>query len=307
MTATISFSTVSSFPLLILTTVALAFLFDICKNFLDADHRVGLLLRSSFASTSSGRDGRNGKDTTGAAVDTAWSVNGAPESRFNISRRSGLPVELSHLRVEAVRLWWELVRRIGVPGIGLTWEGRRCFTPTFTGGSDTSSITTSPHLPKVTSGIDTERGIPVLIPGGGPLGTGGKAGTGGIRALTERGGTTHAGIGGTGGASVSPGNGTTNGVIKENMSEILFEFLHSTGDLIAMMLEGEKGGLLKTIGEAGADGTGLIGFCFGNIVIPHLLGRRTGGGLSRAGVSGELGLDGEGEGSGRIATSADSS
>jgi len=147
-----------------------------------------------------------------------------------------------------------------------------------------------------------ERGIPALISITGPLGTGGKeAGTGGIRSVIEGGGTTHAGIRGTGGASDS-GNPTAKGVMRERGSETL----RSTGDLIAMVLVGEMGELLKTSGDTGAEDTRLIVLVCGNIVIPHLLAGRSGAGLSRAGVTGDFGSGGEGEGGDRIVTSAGS-
>ena len=72
---------------------------------------------------------------------------------------------------------------------------------------------------------------------------------------------------------------------------------------MAMMLVGEMGELLKTIGDRGAEDTRLIGLVCGNIVIPHLLAGRRGAGLNRAGVIGDFG---SGDGGGRIAVSAGS-
>ena len=53
MTATTSFSSAFPFPFLIITMVALALLVDVCKNLLDADHRL-VFLRPSFISVPSG-------------------------------------------------------------------------------------------------------------------------------------------------------------------------------------------------------------------------------------------------------------
>lgn len=100
-----------------------------------------------------------------------------------------------------------------------------------------------------------------------------------------------------GGTSVPSGNETTNGLMKENGSEILFEFLRSTGDLMAMMLVGDMG---EEFGDAGAEDTRLIVLVWGNTVMPHLLTGRTGAGVNKAGVTGE------GGGGGRTATSGDS-
>ena len=150
-----------------------------------------------------------------------------------------------------------------------------------------------------------ERGTSALISMIGTFGTGGKeTGTGGIRSVIEGGGSTHAGIGGTGGVSDSFGNATAKGVMRERGSEILS--LRSTGDLMAMMLVGEMGELLKTIGDTGAEDTRLIVLVCGKIVIPHLLAGRRGAGLNRAGVTGDFGSGGEGEGGGRVVTLADS-
>lgn len=124
---------------------------------------------------------------------------------------------------------------------------------------------------------------------------------GGIGSLIEGRGTSHCvGIGGTGGTSVSCGNDTAKGLMREKASDILSEFLHSTGDLIAMMLVGEVGTLSKEVGDAGAEETRLIALVCGKTVMPHLLTGRAGAGVN----SGEPGSDGEG-GGGRIATLAD--
>jgi len=229
-----------------------------------------------------------------------------PESRFSISRRYGFPIELSRLRVETVRLWLEFVLLNETLEFGLTWEDRCCFPPDFTGGSETSIATTSLPLPKVIvdfAGVEWD--ILALISIMGVWRVGGKeTGTGGIRSVIQGGGSTHAGIGGTGGAFDSSGNATVRGVMRERGSEILFESLCSTGDLIAMMLVREMGELLKLIGDAGAEDTRLIVLVCGKIVIPHLLAGRRGAGLNRAGVIGEFASAGEEEEGGRIVTSA---
>ena len=218
-----------------------------------------------------------------------------PESRFSISRRYGFPIELSRLRVGTARLWFEAVLLNEILGFGLAWEDRRCFPPDFTGRSETSIATAPLSLPRVVSDIaGVERDILALISITGPSGAGGKeTGTGGIRSVIQGGGSTHSGSGGTGGGSDSCGNATAKGVMKARGSEILFESLRSTGDLIAMMLVGEIGELLKVIGDAGAEDTRLIVLDCGKIIIPHLLAGRRGAGLNRTGVTGDFGSDGE--------------
>jgi len=136
-------------------------------------------------------------------------------------------------------------------------------------------------------------------------GTGGRElGIGGIRGLIKGTGGIHAGgIGGTGGTSRGE---AVNGVIREYISESLFESPRSTGDLIAMILVGEMGASSKEIGEDGAEDTRLMTLSCGNTDIPHLLAGRAGAGVNSGGVTGELASDG-GEGGGdRVVVSAGS-
>lgn len=138
------------------------------------------------------------------------------------------------------------------------------------------------------------------------FGTGGRElGTGEVGGVIEGTGGVCLWIGGTGGTSVSCGNETVNGVIKESASEILFESLRSTGDFIAVILMGEAGALSKGIGDEGAEDTRLITLFWGKTIMPHLLTGRTGAGVNSGGVTGEVGSDGGG-GSGRITASTSS-
>lgn len=155
---------------------------------------------------------------------------------------------------------------------------------------------------------DTERVTSALMSSGADIRSagGGELGTGGTVGSIEGSGGICVGIGGTGRIPVSCGNETANEFIRENALDVLPESLHSTGDLIAMILEGEAGELSKEIGDEGAEDTRLITVFCGKTAIPHLLAGRTGAGVNNGGVTGGLGSGGGGGGSGRIAASADS-
>lgn len=114
---------------------------------------------------------------------------------------------------------------------------------------------------------------------------------GGIGTRIEGTGGACVGIEERGETSVSCDHEIVNGLIKENASEIL-ESLHSTGDLIAMMLVGEGGTLPKETGDGGAEDTRLSALSCGKTDIPHLLVGRTGSGVSSGGVTGGLGSGG---------------
>ena len=114
---------------------------------------------------------------------------------------------------------------------------------------------------------------------------------GGIGSRIEGTGGVCVEIEGTGRTSVSCGLETVNGLIRENASENL-ESLHSTGDLIAMMLVGETGALPKEVGDGGAEDTRLSVLSCGKTDTPHLLVGRTGSGVSSGGVIGRLGSGG---------------
>lgn len=85
--------------------------------------------------------------------------------------------------------------------------------------------------------------------------------------------------------SITCGSEATNGFIRENASEILFESFRPTG------LVGEAGELLTKVGDEGAEDIRLITLFCGKTAIPHLLTGRTGAGVRSGGVTGESGLD----------------
>lgn len=143
------------------------------------------------------------------------------------------------------------------------------FSSTLTGESDSLIV------PKVVSGTFDAKGNISAPPSA--VGIGG-------RGLC---------FGGTGGGTSIPcGNEAINGLISESASEILLESLRSTGDLIAMMLVGEAGGVSRKIGDEGAEDIRLIALSCGKTVMPHLLVGRASAGVSSGGVIGEHGSDG---------------
>ena len=71
-----SFSSTFSPPLLIITTVALALLVEVCRNFLEADYRLVSLCPSFISAHSTQVDGELESVTASVTI-----ANGAPESR----------------------------------------------------------------------------------------------------------------------------------------------------------------------------------------------------------------------------------
>lgn len=154
--------------------------------------------------------------------------------------------------------------------------------------------------------IDIDRDISALASGAGSSDAwagGWELGVVGVGSFIKGTGGVCARIGGRGGTSFSCGNEGANALINENASEILLESLHSTGDLIAMILVGEGRALSKAIGDEGAEDTRLIVLSCGKTETPHLLVGRSGAGVSSGGEIGELGDIGGGC---RVAISADS-
>jgi hypothetical protein len=186
----------------------------------------------------------------------------------------------------------------------LTCGDRSCFPSASAGESGPLNAT---RLSSPKARFDTERVISALMSGADIRGAGcGELSTGETRGLIEGSGGICVEIGGTGGMFVSCGNETANEFIRENTLDALPESLHSTGDLIAMILVGEVGELSKEIGDEGAEDTRLITLFCGKIAIPHLLVGRIGAGVNNGGVTGGFGSGGGGGGSGRIAASVDS-
>lgn len=179
-----------------------------------------------------------------------------------------------------------------------------CFSSTLTGESD-SLIVPKLLIPKAVSDVcDAEGDVsaPILGAVSSGVGTGGRAlRFGGIGGAVEGTGGVCVRVEGRDEISITHGNEAENGLMRGNASEILLESLHSTGDLIAIMLPGEAGQLSRKTGDEGADEARLIVLFGGKTVMPHLLVGRTGTGVSSGGVTGEFGSDG-GEGSGTAAS-----
>ena len=109
-----------------------------------------------------------------------------------------------------------------------------CFSSALTGESDSLTVPEWP-FPKVFS-------TPLPEAESSGVGTGGRGVVfGGIIGVIERAEGVCAKV--KGGTSITCGNEAISGLMRENASEILLESVHSTGDLIAMMLVGENGGL----------------------------------------------------------------
>jgi hypothetical protein len=171
-------------------------------------------------------------------------------------------------------------------GFVLTRGDAGCPSSALTEESDSLTVPRSLFFPSVVFGIWYEISALVSRAGSSGVRMGGSGlGVGGMDRFTK-------GIGGVGGRSASCGKEAVNGLKSENLSEPLREPLHSTGDLIAIILVGELGPSLKETGDEGADETRLITLFCGKTIIPHLLTGRTGDGVNNSGVTGEGGPGG---------------